>query len=168
MGVKNMQIREKELVNSAFSKLKKISGLHILAANTKNRLGAISFYIEGIHYNLIVKILSDRFGIQVRGGCACAGTYGHFLLDVSYEHSHEITNLINQGDLSQKPGWVRISLHPTMTDSELNYVVNAINQIAINHQEWSKDYIYNKKTNEFRHINDPIDKTSRIESWFVI
>ncbi len=85
-----------------------------------------------MHYNLVVKLLSDRYGIQVRGGCACAGTYGHFLLDVTYDHSHRITEMINKGDFSEKPGWVRLSLHPTMTDSELDSVIIALREIQAN------------------------------------
>lgn len=84
MGVSNIQKRESELVAIALENIENIKGVHILANNVKHRLGAISFYIENIHYNLIVKLLSDRYGIQVRGGCACAGTYGHYLLNVSF------------------------------------------------------------------------------------
>ncbi len=119
MGVDNIKLREEELVKKAFNLLSKVPNLHILADNIRDRLGIISFYIDDIHYNLLVKLLNDRFGIQVRGGCACAGTYGHYLLDVTYEDSHKITQLINSGDLSVKPGWVRLSLHPTMTNEEL-------------------------------------------------
>jgi len=126
MGTDNIRKREDELVSRAFIGLDKIPGIHILADNVRKRLGVISFYIDGIHYNLAVKLLNDKFGIQVRGGCACAGTYGHFLLDVSYEHSREITDKINHGDLSEKPGWIRISLHPTMTNAELDLIIDAI------------------------------------------
>ncbi len=166
MGVENIRNREDELLKIAFERMPQISGLHILADNVKHRLGILSFYIENIHYNLIVKLLSDRFGIQVRGGCACAGTYGHFLLNVSYEKSKEITTLINTGDLSQKPGWVRLSLHPTMTDQELNYIIDSITSIVENYQEWAKNYTYNKHTNEFIHnvFNDKRDEI--IKHWF--
>ncbi|MGA2823199.1 MAG: aminotransferase class V-fold PLP-dependent enzyme [Bacteroidales bacterium] len=71
MGITKMHQREKELVSLAFAGLRKVPGLHILADNVDDRLGVISFYIDSIHYNLIVKLLSDRFGIQVRGGCVC-------------------------------------------------------------------------------------------------
>ena len=91
--------REEELVAIAFKELCCIPGVHILADNQKKRLGIISFYIEGMHFNMVVKLFSDRYGIQLRGGCACAGTYGHFLLDVSHEKSKEITDLITHGDL---------------------------------------------------------------------
>jgi hypothetical protein len=110
-------------------------------------------------------MLSDRFGIQVRGGCACAGTYGHYLLDVSYDKSKEITRLINSGDLSEKPGWVRLSLHPTTTDEELHFIMDALQQIALNHRTWEEDYTYNKHTNEFRNTRST-DEMIRIKSWF--
>ncbi len=166
MGVEAIEKREKELVDIVFEELSKIPNLHILANNVKNRLGVISFYIDDIHFNMVVKMLNDKFGVQVRGGCACAGTYGHFLLDVSYDTSREITELINHGDLSKKPGWIRLSLHPTMANDELYFTINAISQVQQNHTEWSKDYIYNNKTNEFRHKNEPKDKTSLVEPWF--
>jgi selenocysteine lyase/cysteine desulfurase len=166
MGTENIKKREEQLVKKAFEKMPKIPGLHILADNIKDRLGVVSFYIDNIHYNLIVKLLNDKYGIQVRGGCACAGTYGHFLLDVSYEYSHAITQKINSGDLSEKPGWVRVSLHPTMTDEELDIFVEGLKQIVSNIDEWKKDYIYNKHTNEFRHKDEPEDKTEVVRNWF--
>ncbi len=166
IGVENISKREEELVKIAFEALSKIPGLHILADNIRHRLGVMSFYIENIHYNLIVKLLNDRYGIQVRGGCACAGTYGHYLLDVSYEKSRQITNLINTGDLSQKPGWVRLSLHPTMHDAELYFIADALQQIAKNHLEWEKDYDYNKHCNEFKHKHEIRSAQDKIAAWF--
>lgn len=166
IGTDNMRKREHELVSKAFRDFRKIEGLHILADKIEDRLGIISLYIENVHFNLIVKLLNDRYGIQVRGGCACAGTYGHFLLDVSHEKSKHITDLINHGDLSQKPGWIRISLHPTMLDEELDLIAEALEQISRHHKEWGADYIYNTQTNEFRHKDEPEDKTYRIKSWF--
>ena len=154
MGVSNIHEREEQLLQIAFRELASVRGLHILADNVTDRLGVISFYIDSIHYNLAVSLLSDRFGIQVRGGCACAGTYGHYLLDVSYEKSQKITNSISSGDLSEKPGWVRLSLHPTMTDQEIVYIADALRQISNNHNEWSRDYYYNKHTNEFTLIRE--------------
>ncbi len=149
MGVENMHLRENELVEQAFRGLIRIPGLNVLANNIGERLGIISFYIDSIHYNLIVKLLSDRFGVQVRGGCVCAGTYGHYLLNVSYEKSKKITLKINNGDLSEKPGWVRLSLHPTMTGGELDFIINAVEQIGKNYRKWARDYSYVKHTNEF-------------------
>jgi len=166
MGVENIEKREEELVKIAFDKLATIPSLHILADNVKERLGVISFYLDDIHFNMAVKLLNDKFGIQVRGGCACAGTYGHFLLDVSHDKSKQITDLINHGDLSQKPGWIRLSLHPTMTNDEIIFTCDAIGQVQQNYKEWSQDYVYINKTNEFRHKHEPKDKTSLICDWF--
>jgi selenocysteine lyase/cysteine desulfurase len=166
MGVENIHQREKELVKIAFEEMLKIPGLHILADNVQDRLGIISFYLDDVHFNLACKLLNDKFGIQVRGGCACAGTYGHFLLDVSHDKSKQITDLINHGDLSRKPGWVRLSIHPTMTTDELYFTIDAIKQVQMNHQAWGKDYLYLNKINEFRHINEPEDKTSLVCDWF--
>lgn len=166
MGTENIRLREEELLRRTFEGLRRIQGLHILAPDITDRLGVISFYIEGIHYNLIVKLLSDRYGVQVRGGCACAGTYGHYLLDVNYDHSHRITEMINKGDLSQKPGWVRLSLHPTMTDDEIDMVVAAIADVAANAGKWENDYVYNRHKNEYRHKDDQGDGRRSVDAWF--
>lgn len=165
MGVNNILNRENELVKIAFEEFSKIPKLHILAQNVEERLGVISFYIEDIHYNLIVKILNDRFGIQVRGGCSCAGTYGHYLLHVDPTRSNRITKKISQGDLSEKPGWVRMSLHPTMKNSELIYIINSIKEIVDNIDMWGKDYKYNRLTNEFYHKKEE-DYDQVLNKWF--
>lgn len=165
MGTEKMHQREEELIDIAFSRLSKIKGLHILAENVKERLGVFSFYIDGIHHNLVTRLLNDRFGIQVRGGCSCAGTYGHFLLNVDFSMSKEITDMIDAGDLSLKPGWIRLSLHPTMTDEELVLICNAINQIVENIKVWQKDYTYDRHTNEFNHFRLQ-ENSSAISDWF--
>jgi len=166
MGTENIHKREEELIEIAFTEMTKIPNLHILADNIKDRVGAISFYITDVHFNLVVKLLNDRFGVQVRGGCACAGTYGHLLLDVSIEESHRITNLIDSGDLSEKPGWIRLSIHPTMTNDELYLICDALAQIEKNHKEWVKDYTYDKHTNEFNHNMFKNKERYDISEWF--
>ena len=140
MGVENIQKREEELLEIIFDRLEGLPNLHILAAQHKKRLGVISFYVDGLHYNVGVKLLNDRFGVQTRGGCSCAGTYGHYLLNVSPETSNSITSMINQGDCSTKPGWIRMSIHPTMTNAELHYVLDAVEALALNHREWIQEY----------------------------
>lgn len=151
MGMAKIKERENELLNIAFEALSQVPNLVILAEEQVNRLGVISFYIEDVHHNLIVRLLNDRFGIQVRGGCSCAGTYGHYLLHVDPEKSHTITSLIDQGDNSQKPGWVRISFHPAMTDEEVFFIADALKQVSKNYEQWMNDYEYSNKTNEFTH-----------------
>ncbi len=168
MGTVNIRKREDELIEKAFRRMRNISGLNILADDGQQRIGALSFYYDNIHYNLGVKLLNDYYGIQTRGGCVCAGTYGHFLLNVSYEDSKRIAELINSGDLSQKPGWIRLSLHPTMTDQELDITLNALEEIADNYRDMAKDYVYNKHTNEFHHKSEPEDKSIFIKDWFTL
>ena len=166
MGSHNIKLRENQLLKAAFEGFAKIKGVHILADNLKERLGVISFYTEEVHYNLMVRLLNDRFGIQVRGGCACAGTYGHYLLHVGHSQSKAITDKINSGDLSMKPGWVRLSLHPTMTNNELQFIIHAIEQVVINHSQWEKDYNYFKNTNEYSHKHFPDGYNEMIQKWF--
>jgi selenocysteine lyase/cysteine desulfurase len=165
MGVENIAGREKELVKKAFEGFSKIEGLHILADNIHDRLGIFSFWFEYIHFNLVVKLLNDRYGIQVRGGCACAGTYGHFLLNVTKERSKHITEKIMSGDLSEKPGFVRVSLHPTMLDSELVTIIRAVGEIAENYRKWGEEYDYDPQHNEFKHKSEPKDNTKYILNW---
>ena len=149
MGVDNILKREDELHNIVWNRLSALPNLHVLADNIPNRLGIYSFYIDDLHFNLGVQLLNDKFGIQVRGGCSCAGTYGHILLNVDIEQSNNITNTIDKGDLSLKPGWIRMSTHPTMTNKDVDFIVSAIEELAKNHQLWSGDYIYSKTSNEF-------------------
>jgi selenocysteine lyase/cysteine desulfurase len=166
MDTKKILLRESELIGLAFRELSGIKYLHILAGNIKERLGVFSFYVDKIHHNLITRLLNDRFGIQVRGGCSCAGTYGHFLLDVDFKLSKEITDKIDAGDLSMKPGWIRLSLHPTMTDDELLYVTGAIRQTVETAVEWQKDYCYDRHTNEFNHCKFPENNNFNYAQWF--
>ncbi|HRE97154.1 MAG TPA: aminotransferase class V-fold PLP-dependent enzyme, partial [Flavobacteriales bacterium] len=166
MGVENIMKREEELLSIIWPGLSSIEGLHLLADNHPHRLGVLSFYVEGCHYNLAVKLLNDKYGIQVRGGCSCAGTYGHYLLEVSYDKSKNITDKINQGILTEKPGWVRMSIHPTMSDQEAKELVEAVKSLAAHHREWVKEYDYSSKTNEFtrKNFNDSREKV--VLQWF--
>lgn len=165
MNTCDIRDAEEALLKRTFQLFDQIDGIHILASEQRNRIGVVSFYHKEIHYNLIVKLLNDRFGIQVRGGCACAGTYGHYLLDVSYEKSRHITELINQGDLSLKPGWVRLSLHPTMTTENIDYIGNALKEIVHNHNSWINDYNYDSHKNEFTHKSGDSVFTN-VKDWF--
>ncbi|WOK04819.1 aminotransferase class V-fold PLP-dependent enzyme [Imperialibacter roseus] len=126
MGVDRMAHREEELLAILWEGLSGIPDVRILAPQHRNRLPIVSFYVEGQHFNTTVQLLNDYFGIQCRGGCSCAGTYGHYLLGIGAEQSKQITDLIDRGDTSAKPGWVRISLHPTMTDEEVRLIVESV------------------------------------------
>lgn len=152
MGVAAIRRREEQLTDQMMAGLLALPKVHVLAQALRHRLPIFSFFIEGLHYNLVVRLLSDRFGVQARGGCSCAGTYGHYLLHVDPERSHRITAGIDQGDLSEKPGWVRLSLHPTSTDGEVATCLEAIEAIALHGAQWAADYQYDSASNEFTHL----------------
>lgn len=168
MGIKNILDREHEIVSYIFSELNTIDNIHILANQHQDRLGVISFYIEDLHFNLGVKLLNDRFGIQTRGGCSCAGTYGHYLLHVDQETSHDLVCQISSGDLIKKPGWIRMSIHPTTSSEEIQMVCQSIKELAKNHKEWSADYVYNGKTNEFIHKAAKHQEKVMVDNWFAL
>ena len=149
-----------------FDRFSNMSNVKVLQGNIKKRLGVISFIVHGAHYNLITKILNDRFGIQTRGGCSCAGTYGHWLLDVNETKSYEILNRIRSGNLLCKPGWIRLSVHPTMTNAEIDFIMDAIELTTLNFQEWMKDYTYCSMSNEYLFKGIKTKEQSRVEDWF--
>ncbi|MCD0465177.1 aminotransferase class V-fold PLP-dependent enzyme [Flavobacterium sp. ENC] len=168
MGVENIKNREKELLDLCFSRLQKIKGLSVLGDLKTERIGCVSFVIEDIHYNLIVRLLNDRFGIQVRGGWSCASTYAHYLFNINEKKSAEITNELLQRNQTNKPGWVRLSLHPIMTNEELSFVCNAIEQVALNYKEWQKAYQYNPATNEFENTEIKETIADEVKTWFTL
>ncbi len=166
MGVANIAKREHEINTIVFKKLEAIPNLHLLAERHKDRLGIYSFFIDAVHFNLVVKLLNDRFGIQTRGGCSCAGTYGHFLLHIDNKTSQEIKEQIKEGELKERPGWVRMSIHPTLTNKEVVYVCDSIKEVAEKHSEWGKDYSYKKEINDFVHHSNPKTAKKMVDTWF--
>jgi selenocysteine lyase/cysteine desulfurase len=166
MGVENILKREHELNSIVFGRLEQIKGLKILAPEHTDRLGVFSFYIENAHYNLIVKLLNDRFGVQTRGGCSCAGTYGHYLLNVDENTSKSIEVKILEGCLIERPGWIRMSIHPTFKNEEVEFICEAIAEVAKHYKTWGEDYEYNAIKNEFIHKDNPNLEKSITESWF--
>lgn len=166
IGVENIRSREDELLEIVFERFSRIKNIKVLQSNIKKRLGIISFIVKDAHHDLFVKILNDRFGIQTRGGCSCAGTYGHFLLDVDEEESREILGFIREGNLLAKPGWVRLSIHPTITNAEVNFIMDAVEETTIRFNEWAPEYSYDDETNNY-FFNGFTDKEQIIiEEWF--
>ncbi|WP_299546908.1 aminotransferase class V-fold PLP-dependent enzyme [Seonamhaeicola sp.] len=168
MGVQNILDREHELNTIIFDRLSQIENLQILAPRHRDRLGVFSFYIDDVHYNLVVKLLNDRFGIQTRGGCSCAGTYGHYLLNVDEPTSKVIEQNILEGCLIDRPGWIRMSIHPTMTNDEIQFICEAIEQVAMNFKAWGLDYSYETVKNEYRHLSGVQAEGIITGDWFEI
>ena len=92
--------------------------------------------------------------------------YGHFLLHVDQETSNDLVCQIASGDLIKKPGWIRMSIHPTTTSEEIQMVCEGIKALAKNHKEWSKEYQYDSKTNEFAHSHSLNQEQAMVKSWF--
>ncbi len=166
MGVENIHKREEEINKQVFKKLKPVENLVILAQQHEDRLGVFSFYINDLHFNLGVKILNDRFGIQTRGGCSCAGTYGHFLLHVDQQESHDLVEKLAEGCMLDKPGWIRMSIHPTTTNKEVDFICESIRALAENFKDWASDYQYNESSNEFYYKGFESEENKLVEEWF--
>jgi selenocysteine lyase/cysteine desulfurase len=126
MGIEKMLEREAFLVKRLLEGLSFIPGINILESRNTKRLGVVSFTVSDIHYDSFVQSLNNNFGIQARGGCSCAGTYGHLLLGIGKTKSATVLKSLRAGDLRSKPGWVRLSIHPTMTSQEIDFIVGAV------------------------------------------
>ncbi|WP_071394211.1 aminotransferase class V-fold PLP-dependent enzyme [Bacillus tuaregi] len=163
MGTENILAQDQNLYQLLFSQLRHNEKLILLDGPPSERLPIVSFYVEGLHHQLVAKLLNDVYGIQVRAGCSCAGTYGHYLLQIDRQHSQFITNEIDKGHHLIKPGWVRLSLHPTMTEQDVTYIAHAIEDIVSNVSRYQKDYVYVPECNDFQHVNEC---QMHDESWF--
>ena len=106
----------------------------MLGSHEADRLSIVSFVIRHgdrfLHHNYVVALLNDVFGIQSRGGCSCAGPYGHRLLGIDLDRSHEFQREINRGCEGIKPGWVRVNFNYFIDDATFDYIVDAVTMIA--------------------------------------
>ncbi len=157
IGVARITKVEHRLMERAVERLASIPEVLVLGHPQAPRIGIVSFVVdEGrLHYNLAARILSDRWGIQTRGGCMCAGTYGHELLGVGAARSFEIKCALEQGDASGKPGWTRISFSPATTEEEMQVLLDALVDLAKNHRTYAQDYVMNEKTASWQHKSEP-------------
>jgi selenocysteine lyase/cysteine desulfurase len=158
MGAEQIRQREHALKELLMGRLLSIPGIQVLEPDQKNRIGYVSFYSRAVHHNLMVRLLNDQYGIQTRGGCSCAGTYGHILLNIGMDESRAITDRIDHGDLSRKPGWVRISTHPTMTDEEISFIADAVEEILKRADAWGRDYRFDPGTGDYIRTGGSADR----------
>jgi len=129
---KLMHSRETYFVKYLIKELASNPLIHVFSENNMDRMPIVSFTIIGMEYPTIVKSLSDFYGIQSRGGCSCAGTYAHDLLEINSQLSDKLYYQMKTGNYGIKLGWVRISLHAVMKKEEIEYISCAINEIAYN------------------------------------
>ena len=114
--------------------------LTVLGNRDAHRLPIFSLLIKDDNGQVVseqafTETLSDLYGIQARGGCACAGPYGHRLLGIDRAKSEQFRNEILAGDETNKPGWVRVNFGYLMPDETVQYVIDSMNELASNWQE---------------------------------
>lgn len=124
-------------------------GLLILGNTRTRRLGVLSLIFRDLHHNLAATLLNDLYGIQVRAGCMCAGPYGHLLLHIDEDHSREIRHRLDEGHIGEKPGWVRISFSPTVTEEEFQTLLEAMEHLRLHGKRYVDDYALSDETGEW-------------------
>jgi selenocysteine lyase/cysteine desulfurase len=156
IGTERIAAVEDGFVRGFIDRFGKNEKIFILGDLTAPRLGIISVIFDQgrLHHNLAARILSDRWGIQTRGGCMCAGTYGHELLGIGASRSFEIRCSLEQGDEASKPGWLRISFSPATTDEDFGVLLDAVEEMTARWEEWAPDYVMDAKTATWRHVRD--------------
>ncbi len=127
--------RNAELTRRAFSAWRGVPGLVLLGQNRQDRLPILSFTLQPKHgqafdYQLFTTLLSERYGVQARGGCSCAGPYVHELLNIGADRSEQLRSDILAGDDSHKPGFVRLNLSYLIENHEADYILNAVAELA--------------------------------------
>jgi hypothetical protein len=135
----------------------------ILGSHEAERLSIVSFMVrdeaapvaEGrpryLHHNFVVGVLNDLFGIQARGGCSCAGPYGHRLLGIDLDRSHEFEREITRGCEGIKPGWVRVNFNYFIDDETFDYIVDAVALLADQGRKLLPYYRFEPDTGLWRH-----------------
>ena len=108
-----------------------------------------------LHHNYVVALLNDLFGIQARGGCSCAGPYGHRLLAIDAAHSHAFRDEIGHGCEGVKPGWVRLNFNYFISDTVADYLIDAVDLIATEGHRLLGDYRFDPHTGLWRHQHAP-------------
>lgn len=104
-----------------------------------------------LHHNYVVALLNDLFGIQSRGGCSCAGPYGHRLLGIDLARSHEFEREITGGCEGIKPGWVRVNFNYFVSDAVADYLIDAVRLVARDGWRLLGDYRFDTVTGMWRH-----------------
>src|SRR5690606_4562115 len=104
-----------------------------------------------LHHNYVVALLNDLFGIQSRGGCSCAGPYGHHLLGIDIDRSMAFEREIAGGCEGSKPGWVRVTFHYFVSDAVADYVIEAVRMIAREGWRLLGDYLFEPHSGLWRH-----------------
>ncbi len=157
IGIETIEDVERTYTRYFIDRLKKNKHVELLGDIAPDeRVSIISFNIRHndriLHPRLVAKLLNDLFGIQSRAGCSCAGPYGHILLGIDHQTSEKYRKFIVQGCEGIKPGWVRVNIHYTLSQKDLDYLIHAIEFIARSGHHFLQKYIFDMKTAEWNYI----------------
>jgi selenocysteine lyase/cysteine desulfurase len=172
VGVPVIRAREELLLRRAVESWRRNPNLEILGNLDAERLSIVSFVVRRqladgsrgryLHHNLVVALLNDLFGIQSRGGCSCAGPYGHRLLGIDLDRSHEFEREITHGCEGIKPGWVRVNFNYFVSDAVADYVIDAVHLVADHGWALLPDYRFEPATGLWRHRAGPVEPPLRL------
>lgn len=167
VGVETIQAHEEELLRRAVEAWVAEPTIQILGNLDSQRLSIVSFVVKApdgtyLHHNFVVALLNDLFGIQTRGGCSCAGPYGHRLLDIDLDRSHAFEAQIATGCEGIKPGWVRVNFNYFVDEEVFTYVVEAVRLVAREGWRLLGDYRFDPLTGLWHHRTGPVEPPMRL------
>lgn len=139
VGAKAIENLECHWLQRAFTCWGDNPNIEILGGVHQPRISIVSLQIlrhgKPLHHGLVVALLNDLFGIQVRGGCSCAGPYGHQLLNLSDRQSAALEQVVAAGESILKPGWVRLNFNYFFDQETVDYLISAVELLAeLGHQ----------------------------------
>ncbi len=167
VGVEVIRAREDDFLGRAITEWKREPNIEILGNLDADRLSIVSFVVRGfqgryLHHNFVVALLNDLFGIQSRGGCSCAGPYGHRLLGIDLDRSREFAREISRGCEGIKPGWVRVNFNYFLSEAVFGYLVEAVRMVARHGGRLLPDYRFDPATGRWRHRLGPVEPPLRL------
>jgi hypothetical protein len=155
VGTQTIEALEREKVQRALSRLSAVPNIEILGGTGADRLSIVSlrFFHEGreLHHGFVVALLNDLFGIQARGGCSCAGPYGHALLGLSRTTSRALDEAVAAGESALRPGWVRLNFNYFIDEDEFEYLLGALALVAELGGHLLPSYRLDRCTGTWRH-----------------
>jgi selenocysteine lyase/cysteine desulfurase len=156
VGLAEIRAHEEYYLREAVEAWTAEPAIEILGNLAAQRLSIVSFVVRApsgryLHHNFVVALLNDLFGIQARGGCSCAGPYGHRLLGIDLERSHEFEREITGGCEGIKPGWVRVNFNYFISPTVFRYVVDAVQLVAAEGWRLLPDYRFEPDSGLWKH-----------------
>jgi selenocysteine lyase/cysteine desulfurase len=167
VGVDVIRSHEEDYLRRAIGAWLQEPSIEILGNLEAERLSIISFDVRApngrhLHHNFVVALLNDLFGIQSRGGCSCAGPYGHRLLGIDLDRSRAFDREIADGCEGIKPGWVRVNFNYFISEAVFSYIVEAVRLVARDGWRLLGDYRFDPATGLWRHRQGPAEPPLRL------